>query len=77
MCNVYYELFLTSAGCIPGVSFRSFYYAENDISLDNQADYGLKIIAFKAQISGGLVICVPEEVRLKIDRIVRRYPKEN
>jgi selenide,water dikinase len=59
---------LTDAGCIPGASFRNLDYAENEISFDNEPDYDLKMIAFDAQTSGGMVICVPEESRLKILR---------
>lgn len=57
---------LAETGCIPGASFRNLDYAENDISYNNEPDYDLKMIAFDAQTSGGMVICVPEEIRLKL-----------
>ncbi len=52
---------LAEAGCIPGASFRNLDYAGNDIAFGSDLDYDLKMIAFDAQTSGGLVICVPEE----------------
>lgn len=52
---------LAEAGCIPGASFRNLDYAENDVSFGNELDYDIKMIAFDAQTSGGMVICVPDE----------------
>ena len=57
---------LAETGCIPGASFRNLDYAENDILFDSEPDYDLKMIAFDAQTSGGMVICVPEEISLKL-----------
>jgi selenide, water dikinase len=48
-------------GCIPGASFRNLEYAENDISLAPDLDYNLKMLAFDAQTSGGLLISVPHK----------------
>jgi selenide,water dikinase len=48
-------------GCIPGASFRNLEYAENDISLSADLDYNLKMLAFDAQTSGGLLMSVPEK----------------
>jgi selenide,water dikinase len=48
---------LVDEGCIPGASFRNLEYAEKDLSLSSGLDYNLKMIAFDAQTSGGLLIC--------------------
>lgn len=52
---------LTDDGCIPGASFRNLDYAGQFISVEAGLDYNLKMIAFDAQTSGGLLMCVPEE----------------
>jgi selenide, water dikinase len=49
---------LVDEGCIPGASFRNLDYAENDIKFADDLDYNLKMIAFDAQTSGGLLMCV-------------------
>jgi len=49
---------LIDDGCIPGASFRNLEYAETDISFSGDLDYNLKMIAFDAQTSGGLLMCV-------------------
>lgn len=46
-------------GCIPGASFRNLEYAENDTSFAPGLDYNLKMTAFDAQTSGGLLMSVP------------------
>lgn len=51
---------LTDDGCIPGASFRNLDYAEQYMMLSDDLDYNLKMIAFDAQTSGGLLMCVPE-----------------
>ncbi len=51
---------ITDEGCIPGASFRNLEYAENDISVSQDLDYNLKMLAFDAQTSGGLLMSVPE-----------------
>ena len=48
---------LIDEGCIPGASFRNLEYAEKDIEFAQGLDYNLKMIAFDAQTSGGLLIC--------------------
>jgi selenide,water dikinase len=48
---------LIDEGCIPGASFRNLEYAEKDLSFANDLDYNLKMAAFDAQTSGGLLIC--------------------
>ena len=50
---------LVDEGCIPGASFRNLEYAEKDLETENGLDYNLKMIAFDAQTSGGLLICAP------------------
>lgn len=51
---------LTDEGCIPGASFRNLEYASEFVSETGDLDYNLKMIAFDAQTSGGLLMCVPE-----------------
>ena len=53
---------LIDEGCIPGASFRNLEYAENDVSYAPDLDYNLKMMAFDAQTSGGLLICVPSDI---------------
>ncbi len=50
---------LIDEGCIPGASFRNLEYAEKDIEFSSGLDYNLKMIAFDAQTSGGLLMSVP------------------
>ena len=58
---------LIDEGCIPGVSFRNLEYAEKDIDFANDLDYNLKMIAFDAQTSGGLLFSAPSE---KVENIL-------
>jgi selenide,water dikinase len=51
---------LVDEGCIPGASFSNLEYAEKDMETDPGLDYNLKMIAFDAQTSGGLLICAPD-----------------
>jgi selenide,water dikinase len=50
---------LVDEGCIPGASFRNLDFAEPDTLFAPDLDYSLKMIAFDAQTSGGLLICSP------------------
>lgn len=50
---------LIDEGCIPGASFRNLEYAEKDIGFKAGLDYNLRMIAFDAQTSGGLLMCAP------------------
>ena len=50
---------LLDEGCIPGASFRNLEYAENEMDFSSLADYNLKMIAFDAQTSGGLLMSIP------------------
>jgi selenide,water dikinase len=49
---------LVNEGCIPGSSFTNLDYAEPDIAFSEDLNYYLKMIAFDAQTSGGLLISV-------------------
>jgi selenide,water dikinase len=53
---------LVDDGCIPGASFRNLEYAESDLQTTVALDYNLKMIAFDAQTSGGLLMSVPPSV---------------
>jgi len=57
---------LVDEGCIPGASFRNLEYAEIDIDFAREIDYNLKMIAFDAQTSGGLLICASRDDTEKI-----------
>jgi selenide,water dikinase len=52
---------LIDEGCIPGASFRNLEYAETDIDFASGLDYNLKMIAFDAQTSGGLLFSAPPD----------------
>lgn len=58
---------LIDEGCIPGASFRNLDYAEKDVDFAPDLDYNLKMIAFDAQTSGGLLFSAPPE---KIENIL-------
>jgi selenide,water dikinase len=58
---------LIDEGCIPAASFRNLDYAEKDIELAPDLDYNLKMIAFDAQTSGGLLFSAPPE---KVENIL-------
>jgi selenide,water dikinase len=50
---------LIDDGCIPGAAFRNLDYAEEFSDFSPDLDYNLKMAAFDAQTSGGLLMCVP------------------
>jgi selenide,water dikinase len=50
---------LVDEGCIPNASFTNLEYAENEMAFSSDLDYNLKMTAFDAQTSGGLLISVP------------------
>jgi selenide,water dikinase len=58
---------LIDDGCIPGASFRNLDYAEKDIDFASDLDYNLKMLAFDAQTSGGLLFAAPSE---KVENIL-------
>lgn len=51
---------LVNQGCIPGAAFGNLDYAGDDTSFAPDLDYNLKMAAFDAQTSGGLLIAIPE-----------------
>jgi selenide, water dikinase len=57
---------LTDDGCIPGACFTNLEYCEKDMFFAPDLDYNLKMIAFDAQTSGGLLICAPGSKAEKI-----------
>ena len=59
---------LVDDGCIPGASFRNLEFAEDELFSDSRLDYNLKMIAFDAQTSGGLLMSVPSG---KVDLILK------
>ncbi len=52
---------LADQGCIPGAAFRNLDYADENTCFDPDLDYNLKMIAFDAQTSGGLLVSVPQD----------------
>jgi selenide, water dikinase len=46
------------AGCLPGASFRNLAYTESAAGFADGLDYNLRMIAFDAQTSGGLLMAV-------------------
>ncbi len=52
---------LLDEGCIPGASFRNLEFVDEHLHASPGLDYNLKMVAFDAQTSGGLLICVPPE----------------
>jgi selenide, water dikinase len=61
---------LVDEGCIPGASFRNLDFAEKDIDFAYGMDYNLKMIAFDAQTSGGLLICtLPGDTQKILDEL--------
>jgi selenide, water dikinase len=50
------SLKLVNEGCIPGSAFTNLDYAESDTAFSKDLNYDLKMIAFDAQTSGGLLI---------------------
>jgi selenide, water dikinase len=58
---------LVDDGCIPGASFRNLDYAEKDVDFAPELDYNLKMLAFDAQTSGGLLFSASSE---KVENIL-------
>lgn len=57
---------LADEGCLPSACFTNLEYSEKDIFCSEDLDYNLKMIAFDAQTSGGLLISAPESESEKI-----------
>ncbi len=53
---------LIDEGCIPGASFRNLDFVEEHLQTASDLDYNLKMIAFDAQTSGGLLMSVPDHI---------------
>ena len=53
---------LVDDGCIPGASFRNLEFVEEHLIPAPTLDYNLKMIAFDAQTSGGLLMSVSPEL---------------
>lgn len=53
---------LVEDGCIPGASFRNLDYVEEHLLPGDDLDYNLKMIAFDAQTSGGLLMSVSQDI---------------
>ncbi|MCU0472660.1 MAG: selenide, water dikinase SelD [Bacteroidales bacterium] len=54
-------------GCIPGAAFRNLDFAGQETYFSGDLDYNLKMIAFDAQTSGGLLMSVPQG---KVDAVL-------
>lgn len=48
-------------GCIPGAAFTNMRYTENNVLVENNVDYNLKMLTFDPQSSGGLLICIEKD----------------
>jgi selenide, water dikinase len=59
---------LADEGCIPGASFRNLEFAESGINFDPGLDYNLRMIAFDAQTSGGLLMSVAPSISARVLR---------
>lgn len=57
---------LVNDGCIPGASFTNLDYAEPDGDFSKDLNYNLKMIAFDAQTSGGILMSVPADKSIEI-----------
>jgi len=53
---------LVDDGCIPGASFRNLDFVEEHLLTSSDLDYNLKMIAFDAQTSGGLLMSVSPNI---------------
>jgi selenide,water dikinase len=68
---------LADEGCLPGASFRNLEYATGSMDAEGLGDYNLRMIAFDAQTSGGLLISVPHEKADQVlaELIEKGYPR--
>lgn len=57
---------ITDEGCIPGASFRNLEFVEKYSIFEKDLDYNLKMIAMDAQTSGGLLMCVPQDIQEEV-----------
>jgi selenide, water dikinase len=62
---------LLDDGCIPGAAFRNLEYVEEHLTQSKDLDYNLRMAAFDAQTSGGLMMCVkPENVKSVLSDLI-------
>ena len=57
---------LAEMGCLPGACFRNQEYVEDFCSFGESVSYEDKMLLYDAQTSGGLLICVPENLALQV-----------
>lgn len=53
---------LADEGCIPGAAFRNLDFVEEDTYFADDLDYNLKMLSMDAQTSGGILMCVREDI---------------
>jgi selenide,water dikinase len=63
---------LVDEGCIPGASFRNLDYVQEHLSQSSDLDYNLKMIAFDAQTSGGLLMSVSPYIAESVLKDLRK-----
>ena len=66
-------LSLVDEGCIPGACFTNQEYAEKDMQFAENLGYNLRMVAFDAQTSGGLLFSAPSS---EADKIVAELRNE-
>ena len=59
MFNKSYEVL--DMGCIPGAAFTNMRYVGENILVDDNVDYNLKMLSFDPQTAGGLFICANKD----------------
>ncbi len=57
---------IAEEGCIPGAIFSNLEFVEKYSFFTEDLDFYLRMIAGDAQTSGGLLMCVPEEIRTEV-----------
>ena len=63
---------LADEGCIPGAAFRNLDFVEEDTYFADDLDYNLKMLAMDAQTSGGILMCVGEDIAAELVRTLRQ-----
>lgn len=62
---------LADEGCIPGAAFRNWRFIEPHVQIGSSIAPHLKMALCDAQTSGGLLMCVPEEIVREVIRDLR------
>jgi len=62
---------LADEGCIPGAAFRNLDFVEEDTYFARDLDYNLKMLSMDAQTSGGILMCVREDISGEIMSALR------